>query len=115
MIKMNNRIIFIGAAGMSAALPGVIKSYAEHSPVIGVALPVGPLAGKDAVYSIISMPKGVAVSFAGIGEAGLYNAALMACELVALYDMKVRQTLWDFKVKKAESKPSKWIYMTNKK
>ena len=58
--------IIIAAAGLSAALPGVVASQVK-APVIGVPLAVGSLAGMDALLSILQLPKGVPVATMGIG------------------------------------------------
>jgi len=76
--------VFIGAAGMAAALPGAIASAIQNArPVIGVALP-SDLEGYDALMSIVRMPPGMPVLSTGIGKAGLKNAAIAACQMLAL-------------------------------
>ncbi len=62
--------VIIAAAGMAAALPGVIAA-STTLPVIGVPLDA-TLGGKDAMLSIIQMPPGIAVATVGI------NAAILA-------------------------------------
>jgi 5-(carboxyamino)imidazole ribonucleotide mutase len=70
--------IFIGVAGLSAALPGYIASRTNR-PVIGV--PVSAkLGGLDALLSISQMPPGVPVACVGI-DAG-ENAALLALRML---------------------------------
>jgi len=79
--------IFIAAAGMAAALPGAIAAITKGQvPVIGVALESsdGFLSGMDALLSMVRMPPGVPVITAGIGKPGLKNAALIACQILAL-------------------------------
>lgn len=74
--------VIIAAAGMAAALPGVIAAMTPL-PVIGV--PVNSsLGGNDALLSIVQMPPGVAVGTVGI-NAGL-NAAVLAVQMLALSD-----------------------------
>lgn len=77
--------VFIAAAGLSAALPGTIAAAVQFKiPVIGVPLPGGFLGGLDAALAILQMPSGVPVALAGsIGKFGLYNAALIACQILA--------------------------------
>lgn len=95
--------VIIAAAGMSAALPGVIAAYTPI-PVIG--LPINStLQGEDALLSITMMPPGVPVASVGIG-AGL-NAAILAVRILALADKelaarydKYREALTN-KIKKA--------------
>ncbi|HOJ65140.1 MAG TPA: 5-(carboxyamino)imidazole ribonucleotide mutase [Spirochaetota bacterium] len=76
-LKQNKTKIYITAAGLSAALPGVVASQVKE-PVIGVPLVVGELSGIDALLSILQLPKGVPVATMGIGKQGLINAALLA-------------------------------------
>lgn len=69
--------VVIAAAGLSAALPGVVASVSSR-PVIGIPLVAGPLSGMDALLSILQMPKGVPVATMGIGKQGVLNAVLLA-------------------------------------
>lgn len=57
--KLNPDIVFVCAAGMSAALPGIVAALAEDSLVIGVALSSSSPAGVYALPSMINLPKGV--------------------------------------------------------
>ena len=66
--------VIIAAAGMAAALPGVIAAQTEL-PVIGLPI-ASTLDGVDALLSIIQMPPGIPTATVGIG-AGL-NAAVLA-------------------------------------
>ena len=72
----NYRII-IAAAGLAAALPGVVAAKVSQ-PVIGVPLAVGPLNGIDALLAILQLPKGTPVATMGIGKQGITNAVLLA-------------------------------------
>lgn len=74
--EKNYRII-ITAAGLSAALPGVVASLVKL-PVIGIPLIAGPLSGMDALLSILQLPKGVPVATMGIGKQGVINSVLLA-------------------------------------
>lgn len=76
-LKNNESKIYIAAAGLAAALPGVVSSQVKE-PVIGVPLVVGELKGFDALMAILQMPKGVPIATMGIGKQGLINAALLA-------------------------------------
>lgn len=74
--------VIIAAAGMAAALPGVIAAMTPL-PVIG--LPINStLDGIDALLSIVQMPPGIATATVGI-NAGM-NAAVLAVEMLALSD-----------------------------
>lgn len=86
----------IAAAGMSAALPGVIAAY-TIKPVIGLPLKGSSLDGKDALYSMVQMPPGIPVATVGINAAK--NAALQAASIIALHDASVRKALLDFRAK----------------
>ena len=77
--------VIIAAAGMAAALPGVIAA-STTLPVIGVPLDA-TLGGKDAMLSIIQMPPGIAVATVGINAA--MNAAVLATQMIALTDEDV--------------------------
>jgi 5-(carboxyamino)imidazole ribonucleotide mutase len=80
-LKKNKTKIYIAAAGLSAALPGVIASLVDQ-PVIGVPLVAGELSGIDALLSILQLPKGVPVATMGIGKQGLINSALLASRIL---------------------------------
>jgi 5-(carboxyamino)imidazole ribonucleotide mutase len=69
--------VVIAAAGLSAALPGVVASQVQL-PVIGVPLVAGGLSGIDALLSILQLPRGVPVATMGIGTQGVLNAVLLA-------------------------------------
>jgi 5-(carboxyamino)imidazole ribonucleotide mutase len=76
-IEGPNFRLTIAAAGLSAALPGVVASLVQ-CPVIGIPLVSGSLAGVDALLSILQLPKGVPVATMGIGTQGVINAVLLA-------------------------------------
>lgn len=74
--------VIIAAAGMAAALPGVIAALTPL-PVIG--LPISStLEGRDALLSIVQMPPGIPVATVGID--GAQNAAVLATRILALSD-----------------------------
>lgn len=77
----NNYKIIITAAGLSAALPGVVASLSKK-PVIGIPLAAGPLNGADALLSILQLPKGVPVATMGIGKQGVLNAVHLAERII---------------------------------
>jgi len=81
--------VFIAIAGLAAHLPGIIASVTIR-PVIGV--PVNAkLNGLDSLLSIVQMPPGVPVGCVGIDNAR--NAGILAAEIIALSDPKVRERL----------------------
>ena len=85
--------VIIAAAGMAAALPGVIAA-STTLPVIGVPIK-GMLDGLDAMLSIIQMPPGIPVGTVGVNAA--QNAAILAAEMIALSDERVAQVVADWK------------------
>jgi 5-(carboxyamino)imidazole ribonucleotide mutase len=81
--------VFIAIAGLAAHLPGVIASMSVR-PVIGV--PVNAkLNGLDSLLSIVQMPPGVPVGCVGIDNAR--NAGVLAAEIIAIGDPKVKERL----------------------
>lgn len=74
--------VIIAAAGMAAALPGVIAALTQI-PVIGVPI-ASTLSGVDALCSIVQMPPAIPVATVGIN--GALNAAVLAVRIMALYD-----------------------------
>lgn len=81
--------VIIAAAGMAAALPGVIAALTSV-PVIGVPIR-SSLEGRDALLSIVQMPPGIPVATVGID--GAMNAAILATEILALVDAGVAERL----------------------
>ena len=88
LIENADADVFIAIAGLSAALPGVIAAR-TIKPVIGV--PVSGAVNLDSILSVVQMPPGVPV--AGVGLDRGDNAALLAAEIIALKDEKVREAL----------------------
>lgn len=84
--------VIIAAAGMAAALPGVIAALTPL-PVIGVPIN-STLEGKDALLSIVMMPPGIPVATVGINAA--LNAAVLAVRMLALSDqaLSARYSAW---------------------
>lgn len=109
--------VIIAAAGMSAALPGVIAAQTSL-PVIGV--PVNSsLDGIDALLSVAQMPPGIPVASMGIN--GALNAAVFAARILALTQPDINKRLLQYqtglsaKIVKAneELKEVKYSYKTN--
>jgi 5-(carboxyamino)imidazole ribonucleotide mutase len=84
--------VIIAAAGMAAALPGVVAAHTTL-PVIGVPMSGSALSGVDALYSIVQMPAGVPVATVTIGGHGAKNAALLAARILALSDQALVKKL----------------------
>jgi len=91
--------VVIAAAGMSAALPGVVAAH-TNVPVIGVPLDSGMPGGIDALFSIVQMPPGIPVATVGVG--GAKNAAVLAARILALKHEDVRRKLEEYRKKLAE-------------
>ena len=85
--------VIIAGAGMAAALPGVIAAETPL-PVIGVPIK-GMLDGLDALLSIVQMPPGIPVATVGVN--GAQNAAILAVQMMALYDAELAQRLAVYK------------------
>ena len=85
--------VIIAAAGMAAALPGVIAAQTTL-PVIGVPIK-GMLDGLDALLSIVQMPPGIPVATVGVN--GAQNAAVLACEMLALTDPALAERMRAYK------------------
>jgi len=79
----NEYSLIIAGAGGAAHLPGMAASM-TWLPVIGVPVMSKALKGMDSLLSIVQMPKGVAVATQAIGEAGAFNAGLMAAQMLAM-------------------------------
>jgi 5-(carboxyamino)imidazole ribonucleotide mutase len=86
--------VIIAGAGMAAALPGVIAA-STTLPVIGVPIKGGVLDGVDALYSILQMPPGIPVATVAIN--GAMNAAILACQMIALGDETMAKKMSEYK------------------
>ncbi len=89
--------VFIAIAGLSAALPGSVAAFTVK-PVIGV-----PVSGKlnlDSILSIVQMPPGIPVACVGLDRGD--NAAILACEIIALSDPAVAESLAAYRREQAE-------------
>lgn len=80
--------VLVAAAGAAAHLPGVLASLTTL-PVIGVPLAATPLAGFDALLSIVQMPPGIPVATVAVGDMGARNAAHLAAQILAVEDADV--------------------------
>jgi 5-(carboxyamino)imidazole ribonucleotide mutase len=84
----------ICGAGLAAHLAGAVAAHTTL-PVIGVPLSGGPLAGQDALYSTVQMPRGIPVATVSID--GAANAAILAVEMLAVTDDKLARQLAEFR------------------
>ena len=90
--------VIIAAAGLSAALPGVVAA-ATSLPVIGIPVKGGALDGLDALLSVTQMPPGVPVGSVGLNAS--LNACLMAVRIIAIHDRDLSEKLEAWTKKKA--------------
>ena len=84
--------VLIAAAGYAAHLPGALAAWSPL-PVIGIPLPTSDLKGVDSLLSIVQMPGGVPVACTGIGKSGAKNAALLAVQILAVEDTRLRTAI----------------------
>lgn len=77
----NGTEVFIAAAGMAAALPGVVASLTVL-PVIGLPISGSNLDGLDALLSMVQMPSGIPVATVAIN--GAKNAAYLALQILSI-------------------------------
>ena len=102
LVEKSDADVFIGVAGLSAALPGSIAANTTK-PVIGI--PVSGKVNLDAILSIIQMPPGVPVGAVGLDRGD--NAALLAMEILAIKDKKLTKELENYRKKMKEKVLSK--------
>jgi 5-(carboxyamino)imidazole ribonucleotide mutase len=83
--------IIIAGAGGSAHLPGMVASLTTL-PVIGVPIKSSnSLDGWDSLLSIVQMPNGIPVATVAVNAA--HNAGLLAIQILALGDERLREQL----------------------
>ena len=75
--------VIITAAGMAAALPGVVASQTVI-PVIGIPIKSASFDGMDALLATVMMPTGIPVATVAVD--GAANAGLLAVQILALSD-----------------------------
>jgi len=98
IVEKNDAAVFIGIAGLAAALPGSIASH-TIKPVIGV-----PVSGKinlDSILSIIQMPPGIPVAAVGLDRGD--NAALLEIEILAIKNKALSFQLEEYREKMREN------------
>ncbi|MCI4662155.1 MAG: 5-(carboxyamino)imidazole ribonucleotide mutase [Neomegalonema sp.] len=84
--------VIIAGAGGAAHLPGMVAAKTTL-PVFGVPVQSKALNGMDSLLSIVQMPRGVPVGTLAIGEAGAFNAALLAASVLSAFDPEVAERL----------------------
>jgi 5-(carboxyamino)imidazole ribonucleotide mutase len=83
-LEKENVGVILSIAHSVANLPAIIAGYVKESSiqVIGVGFPKTDAGKLASLLSVISIPKGVPLLNAGIGEVGLYNATLCCIKLL---------------------------------
>ncbi len=84
--------VLICAAGMAAHLAGVVASNTTL-PVIGIPCKGPVFDGIDALLATVQMPTGIPVATVAVN--GGANAALLACEILAVGDSELSKKLKD--------------------
>jgi phosphoribosylaminoimidazole carboxylase PurE protein len=102
----NGAKVIIAGAGAAAHLAGVIAAHTTL-PVIGVPVDSSPLRGLDALLSTLQMPAGVPVATMAVGKAGARNAGILAVQILALSDSRLRAKLVRYKVALAKAVEAK--------
>jgi len=92
--------VLIAVSGYAAHLPGALAAWSAL-PVIGVPLPTSDLRGVDSLLAIVQMPGGVPVACTGIGKSGARNAALLAVQILAVADDRLREAYNSYRDKLA--------------
>ena len=96
--------VIIAGAGGAAHLAGMAASM-THLPVIAVPVSSKQLNGMDSLLSMVQMPKGVAVACQAIGEAGAYNAGLMAAQILATANTELSVALQNWRAQQTANVP----------
>lgn len=91
--------VIIAAAGMAAHLAGVCASYTTL-PVIGIPIRGGMMDGLDALLATVQMPSGIPV--ATVAMNGAENAAILACEILSVYDADLASSLAEMRCENTE-------------
>ena len=94
--------VIIAGAGGAAHLPGMLAAHTTL-PVLGVPVESKALKGMDSLLSIVQMPKGVPVGTLAIGEAGSFNAALLAVGILSLEDKALAKKLSAWRKRQTDS------------
>jgi len=94
--------VIIAGAGGAAHLPGMCAAKTSL-PVLGVPVQSQALNGLDSLLSIVQMPGGVPVGTLAIGKAGAINAALLATQILALNNPKLRLAIEAFRARQTDT------------
>lgn len=93
--------VIIAGAGGAAHLPGMVAAK-TIVPVLGIPIQSKALSGKDSLLSIVQMPAGIPVGTLAIGEAGAKNAGILAAQIVANENKKVRKKVTAYRAKQTQ-------------
>ena len=96
--------VIIAGAGGAAHLAGMAASM-THLPVIAVPVSSQQLNGLDSLLSMVQMPRGVAVACQAVGEAGAYNAGLMAAQILATSDPELSTAVQHWRAQQTANVP----------
>lgn len=88
--RKNGFGVIIAAAGKAAHLAGVLAANTTL-PVVGIPVKASALEGIDALLSTVQMPAGIPVATVAID--GAKNAALMALQILSVYDEELAKKL----------------------
>lgn len=100
--RKNGYKVIIAGAGGAAHLPGMLAANTTL-PVIGVPITSKALNGMDSLLSIVQMPAGIPVATVAIGDAGAKNAALLAAQILSVYDDNVKNELTNYRTKQTKA------------
>jgi 5-(carboxyamino)imidazole ribonucleotide mutase len=93
--------VIIAAAGGAAHLAGAVAAHTTL-PVIGIPVATEMMGGLDSLLSVVQMPGDVPVATVGSNSGGPRNAGLLAVQILALADDRLRTELLAFKKRLAE-------------
>ena len=93
--------VILAAAGAAAHLAGVVASHTVM-PVIGIPVATDFCGGLDSLLSMVQMPGDIPVATVAVGGGGPRNAGLLAVEILAVSDKKLREKLLAFRKKLVE-------------
>ena len=92
--------VIIAAAGKAAHLAGSVAAHTTM-PVIGLPIKSSMMDGLDSLLSTVQMPSGVPVATVAVG--GAQNAAILAAQIIGVYDADIAEKLSSFKAGMADS------------
>ena len=97
--RANGYGVILCAAGMAAHLAGAFAANTTL-PVVGIPMKGGALDGLDALLATVQMPSGIPVATVAID--GADNAAILACQMLALSDEGLAAQLAQMKEEMAQ-------------